>query len=355
MKSYMNDLPGYIIYFVTAKCNAKCSFCFYYQNIDQAPFRKDLKIEEIEKIAKNFNDLQHVTLSGGEPSLRKDLPEICRIFDRNNRVQFITFPTNGLMPDRIASQVEEIITTTKNPYLKLCISLDGLGHDHDTIRGVPGNFDKVVETYDKVLELKENVADFEIQFNTTVTAFNKDKIEEISDYIDKRFSKAIHNACLVRGTAVRDESSRDVPLERYREIRDYIENKISSRKGGNYKFSKVIRSMKLVCRDEVIKREETGIRTTPCSAGKKMVVIDDEGNVFPCELLWDRFTYGNLRDVDYDIRKLLSTDNASNIRNFIDAKKCSCTFENALQNSIIYNKEYYPALIKKMISTKNVV
>ena len=78
-----------------------------------------------------------------------------------------------------------------------------------------------------------------------------------------------------------------------------------------------------------------------------MLIISEEGIVKPCEML--DFDFGNLRDYDYDIKKILSTDKAEKILKFIKQKKCTCTFENAIQNSLINNPVKWPLLIKKII------
>ena len=53
-------------------------------------------------------------------------------------------PTNSLCDtDMIARQIEEMLSTGI-PRLPITLSLDGFRELHDKIRGVPGNFDKVM-------------------------------------------------------------------------------------------------------------------------------------------------------------------------------------------------------------------
>ncbi|MEK7072359.1 MAG: radical SAM protein, partial [Patescibacteria group bacterium] len=91
--------PTYAILYVTARCNAKCKMCFYWQDIDQARQDQELSLDEIEKISHSMGFLQYLTLTGGEPTLRSDLPQIARIFDRNNNLQFLSIPTNSTLVD----------------------------------------------------------------------------------------------------------------------------------------------------------------------------------------------------------------------------------------------------------------
>ena len=73
------DRPFYVQYYINAKCNLNCRMCNIVEgnsDLDQA----DLKT--VEKIAKNLRKIGAgvVLLTGGEPFLRKDLPEIVKIF-----------------------------------------------------------------------------------------------------------------------------------------------------------------------------------------------------------------------------------------------------------------------------------
>jgi len=73
---------------VTNKCNLDCSFCY-------APDRekKDLTIKEISKLIDEFKG-DYISLSGGEPTLRKDLTKIIKLVIRKNKIPVLN--TNGL-------------------------------------------------------------------------------------------------------------------------------------------------------------------------------------------------------------------------------------------------------------------
>src|SRR5512135_1713176 len=75
-----NELQS-IIFFVTSACNLRCSHCFYWQNLNR---QEDLRLEEIEKISLNLPSFSRLLISGGEPFLRKELPDIIRLFYKNN-------------------------------------------------------------------------------------------------------------------------------------------------------------------------------------------------------------------------------------------------------------------------------
>lgn len=346
-RGLFSKTPTYIIFFVTARCNAKCRMCFYWKEIDQAKPVKELSIDEIEKISKSFGFLEYVTLTGGEPSLRSNLPEIARIFDRNNQVQFLSIPTNSILVDRIKEMIEEILKTTKYPYLKLCLSLDGLGKDHDEIRGVPGCFEKVIANYNNLARLKKQVKDFEIMINMTVSKFNHQKVREVMDFVRREMPLAVFNFCWTRGDA-REKQSKEITADDYHEVCQIINAEEKNFSAG-FSFAKVIAANKLAARQTVEQILRGRKRFYPCTAGRKMIIIGENGLLRPCELLGVDF--GNIRDFDYNIKKALSTDRAKEILKFIKDKKCTCTFENAIQNSFVNSPSMWSLIIKKIISS----
>lgn len=343
-RGLFSKTPTYIILYVTARCNARCKMCFYWESIDQAKITNELSLEEIEKISKSFGFLEYITLTGGEPTIRNDLPAIARIFDKNNQVQFISIPTNSLLADKTKGIIEEILETTKHPYLKLCLSLDGLGEDHDKIRGVPGCFNKVMENYKNLVKLKKQVKDFEIMMNMTISSHNYQKVKEVMSFVRNEMPEAVFDFCWTRGDA-REKKSKDIYASDYHKVCQIINQEEKNFSSG-FTFSKIITANKLAARDIINQNLRGRKRFYPCSAGRKMVIISEDGLVKPCEML--DFDFGNLRDFDYNIKKILSTKKAKEILQFIKDKKCTCTFENAIQNSLINSPSTWPLVIKKI-------
>ena len=71
--------PG-LIFQATNKCNSKCLMCFKWQELNKS-LGKELSISDIEHITKQLPNLSSVVIGGGEPFLRDDLPDICRLFE----------------------------------------------------------------------------------------------------------------------------------------------------------------------------------------------------------------------------------------------------------------------------------
>ncbi|MCD6327716.1 radical SAM protein, partial [bacterium] len=77
--------PIYVIYEVTDRCNLKCKMCSIWRRANRA---EELNLDQIEVLASRLRDIGVVvvSLSGGEPFMREDLPEIARIFKRKGLI-----------------------------------------------------------------------------------------------------------------------------------------------------------------------------------------------------------------------------------------------------------------------------
>src|SRR5882672_6710103 len=127
---------GTVILFVTSRCNAFCKTCFYHAELNQPG---DMTFAQIEKLSRTMPAITDLWLSGGEPTLRRDVSEIINLFVRNNGVKRVIIPTNGLIKSRVAEIVGRALADNGEIDLYLNIALDGYGKTHDQIRGVPGH------------------------------------------------------------------------------------------------------------------------------------------------------------------------------------------------------------------------
>ncbi len=336
-----NGMPNYIIFHVTSICNSKCKTCFNWKNLNK---KDELTLNEVKKISEHIKSVEYLTLGGGEPFLRKDLSDICKVFYTNNRVRAFSIPTNGLSPDVVKETTEAILRKCPDALVRVSLSIDGIGELHDNIRGVKGNFDKVWETHDHLHELKKGYANLRILAATTFCSHNQDRAIEIYEYIRKEMDVDQYNINYIRGDA-RNPILKDVDIEKYRKLIEHIEMDISEKRG-NY-IDRLFDTLPVLTRREVLKTLESEGRIYECHAGKGMIVIDSFGNVFPCEMLDKKL--GNLRDYDYDLKKILILDSTKEVLKYIKDRKCNCTWECAIQDSIVYNFKKYPQILKKVV------
>jgi MoaA/NifB/PqqE/SkfB family radical SAM enzyme len=140
-----------LIFFVTSHCNATCDTWFYWDELNRPG---DLEWAEIVKLSENMPQLTDLWFSGGEPTLRRDIESIITLFATRNGVRHINLPTNGLKPERIYEIAGRSLEANPGLDLHVNIALDGLKDSHDAMRGVPGNFDKAIESARMLRRLK---------------------------------------------------------------------------------------------------------------------------------------------------------------------------------------------------------
>ncbi|MFY9224433.1 MAG: radical SAM protein [Blastocatellia bacterium] len=138
--------PIYVQYYITARCNLACEQCnIIYGNADV----REATVEEVNKIAENLAHIgvSVVLLTGGEPFVRKDLPEIVKAFHKQNI--HVRLQTNGL------ASKENIKLCVEAGANDISISLDSLQPDiQDIINGEFSNsWEKALRAVSYVNEL----------------------------------------------------------------------------------------------------------------------------------------------------------------------------------------------------------
>ena len=330
---YFNKgLPVYLIFFITSRCNSQCKTCFYAHALNNQDKCKELDINEIQKIADNFNYLWQLTLSGGEPFLRDDIGQICKIFYKTNDTQIISIPTNCLLPDIIEKKSKVFLKECENTFFRYCLSLDALGKDNDKITGVEGSFDKFLETYQRLKYLQKKYRNFNIDISTVVSNFNQNNLTQVVDYVEKELDANNHFLSLVRGTP-RESVAKEISLEKYDQAFKKI--LLSRRKSEDRPFSVVFRTIQDLARKNNFMMLKTGKPVTRCSAIKKLAVISEIGDVFACELTWKKL--GSLRNVDYNIGNVIRSKETKQAYKTIEENRCFCTWECVNTLNIIYS------------------
>lgn len=123
---------------VTSVCDMRCTHCFFTDELDDRPRKKlQMKTNEIEKISETLGgNLGVLILAGGEPFTRKDLPEICNAFYRNNKLDSVYLMSNGQIHPRIFPDVTRILQENPNLNVTIALGIDGMkdAHEKSTLR-----------------------------------------------------------------------------------------------------------------------------------------------------------------------------------------------------------------------------
>ncbi|MFH1379694.1 MAG: radical SAM protein [bacterium] len=121
---------------ITSRCNMQCEFCSTL--ISDRNRHVDTSTREAQDIIRSLSDAgtAMIHFSGGEPTLRKDLPELITTAKRKNMFVFVT--TNG------SASLDMMKNISHADVIR--VSIDGTEAFHDQGRKSPGAFKKAVGT-----------------------------------------------------------------------------------------------------------------------------------------------------------------------------------------------------------------
>ena len=347
---YKDFQPITLTYSVTAACQSKCKTCQIGAMFCQDPSRakKDLRLDEIEKIFKNMRPVYFFNMSGGEPFLRPDLPEIVELACKYIKPRVVHTPTNGIMTERIAEHTEKIIRIVrqydKNVPVTVKPSIDGVGKLHDEIRGVEGNFNQLLKTIVSLKRLEDCYDNFHLELGTVVSNFNIDYLDEIEDFVHGLGVESYRNEvaeCRTEFFNLGDNIT--PPAEVYQKLIKEFAGKVEDNIGSKKSLAKTTEALRVVYYEIAGKILETGKQVIPCYPGVSNVHINYDTGVWPCCVLGYEKEMGNLRDYEYDFQKLWRSPKAEEVRAYIKSQNCACPLANQGYSNILM---HVPSLVK---------
>src|SRR5437667_10930615 len=89
---------------VTDRCNFRCTYCMPAEGLAWLPRSELLTFEELTRLLEIFVGLgvRSLKVTGGEPTVRTDLPNLIRMLRGVRPVLAISIPPNGSPLDRLA-------------------------------------------------------------------------------------------------------------------------------------------------------------------------------------------------------------------------------------------------------------
>jgi len=324
--------PEILMLYVVDTCNLRCKHCFYWKEVDNP--RNAHSIEEIEKLSKSFKSpIEILTLTGGEPFVRKDIVEIVRLFVQNNGAKRIHIASNGLTPELIKKRVQEMLAICGDCRITLQFSIDGFEETHDVLRGLKGSFKNVCDSARKLNEIKdERLA---VSVATVVFQKNFDQMRDLKKFVNEELGvpmkfNVLRKTSSVKGVPkehledfdIRDEDYQVPTDEQLAQLPDIIDDgSIASR----IERKKIEHSIKIL----------SGRRSLNCLGGIRDAVVFSNGDVALCE---PTTPFANLKDFDYDFYKLW-TSPAAEAKKKAFLGKCACLQSCNLLNAMSYDTE----------------
>lgn len=338
----------YLILHVTSACNARCRMCFNWDGMQERRTPHGISVENLELLAASMKPLPQLTCSGGEPLLREDLPNILAAFYRNANTRFFTVPTNSLLPDRVAALIERFTQDCPNGFLNICLPFHGSGAAFDDILGVPGAFEKFNQTYAVIKDAQKKNKQVSFLLNFVMSKFNADKYQQIVDNALENYPEAPLGIAYARGLP-KEREAVEVPLDIFQQAHSYLNLRRRNKNRFN-PYSIMFSAIGKRMADTVAAVVQAEQKNLKCRAGRRFLVIYENANVYPCELIDvvgipdsnhedapKTALLGNLQEYHYDLSLLLHSDHAQKVMNWIDSRGCACTWECAIYSRLVHS------------------
>ncbi len=306
----------------TGRCNSRCRTC----NIWKTPVGDELEVWEWDRVFKSIGKSHPwVTASEGEPFLSDELVSITRSLVEHTDPQIIVFPTNGILSEKIRDDVKDILGFYKGR-LVINFSLDGIGKLHDEIRGVKGNFKKVVGSISALRDVVNGPGKLVIGINTVISKHNIKRIDEISDFVKDELKPDSH----IFEIADNREALVNMEMDIRPGMLEYLDAVGGVSGSPEVMLTGFFRKRYYRLVEEMLMK---GREIVPCYAGIASAQISSTGDVWACCMTCE--SMGNLRENGYDFRKVWRSEQAGRVRRAIKERRCWCTSANANYTNIL--------------------
>ncbi len=180
MKDQFGRTIQYLRISITDKCNLRCVYCMPLEGLEWLQREQILDYEEIEKIIRVMAPmgLERVRITGGEPLVRRDVPELVKLLAAVPGIRDLSLSTNAVL---LGEQADALRSAGVQ---RLNVSLDSLRPDRvDAIARRPGSYPKIMEG----LDAAERVGFAPIKINVVlIRGQNDDEIRDFAEITRER-------------------------------------------------------------------------------------------------------------------------------------------------------------------------
>ena len=298
-----NVIQGSLI--TTFRCNAQCNMCNIWK------FQTSPNEEIDASYYENLPAGLRINITGGEPTLRKDIDRIFEILYPKSRL--LELSTNGYNTDKIVE------LANKYPNILIRVSVEGLPKINDAKRGIKDGFDHALRT---MLELKKTKCK-NIGFSVVISPDNYEDLLYLYDLcvaLDVELgNSAVHNSWYFHKEDNQIESEK--ALEQHEKFvkalltskRRHLKDRLKDY--GRAYFNRSIHRRL---------RGDTDEYRPPCGALSDFFFIDPWGNVTPCNGSCEEWKLGNIKEDS--LENILASDKAQDAMEKVRNCKRNCTF-----------------------------
>lgn len=240
---------------ITKLCNARCDFCDYWET------KHEVRLSDYRPVISKINPLV-ISITGGEPMLRRDLPNIVKQIKECSIFIFTTMVTKGDL--LTLEKAEELFEAGLN---QISISLDFIGGKHDSYRGIPGLWNHLSNLIPQLAKISSNIV-----LNTIIMEDNLDQIVDIAHQAKEWGVKVSYSSYSVMKT----NNSSHFIRENVEKVKKVVDELIELRR----KWSGVVVSTEYYLREIPGYFENSGV--PECLAGLNMITVTPSGHIKRC-------------------------------------------------------------------------
>ncbi|MDP1571251.1 MAG: radical SAM protein [Vicinamibacterales bacterium] len=271
--------PTVFIFHCTFVCDARCEMC---SNWTRGNRKEDMTLDQIRAAFASplWKNIENASLSGGEPTTRNDMVEICEaMIDSFPKLRKLTINTTGLTPHRAIPMLTKVVElcNARNVIFSMRVSIDGVGEMHGEVRNVRKAFEKAGKTITAMQELQKQYR-FNFGISSTIFSQNLEDAENILAWSKKEKLDIVFN--MVRftdamlGNAELEGKLRPMGKEEQR-MRQFFLDRVRQDPildGQNYIYMHYA--------DMITNGYH---RTAPCPFQTQGVMLNPNGDLFFCE------------------------------------------------------------------------
>ena len=354
---YPRILPINYTISLTYNCNSKCSTCNIYKRRT-----KDMSVDEFKRVFSSLKKSPYwVTFSGGEPFLRKDLPQIINACYDLCQPKIINIPTNGILTHKIKDYVKAICQHCEKAQIIVNLSIDGIDEEHDKIRNVKGNYSRAINSYRELKKLK--MKNLSVGIHSVISRYNVDNFTCIANTLMNLEPDQYITEIAEERQELHTIGMRITPeLIKYKAAADFLIHRIKHTdiKKSTNKIAQAFRIEYYNFVKDILRDKKQII---PCYSGIASAQIAPNGDVWVCCVKGRPL--GNLRKSNYNFSEIWKNIEFRNERKSIRRKECYCPLANSAYTNMLLDIktlfrvskrliiERFPFIQKMMFKTKH--
>jgi MoaA/NifB/PqqE/SkfB family radical SAM enzyme len=343
-RGWVNPInPLTLTFSVTAACQSLCKTCnigaVYLSN--PALAQRNLTLEEVERVFRALGPVYFFNVSGGEPFMRADLPEIVRLACIHLKPRLVHIPTNGIGTRFIEKATRQILAymdeyAPKSVPITIKPSIDGVGEGHDRVRGYKGNFARLQQTIQALLAIRRENPRLHVDLGTVISNHNLEYLDEIEDWVHAQGIESYRHEIAEQRAEFHNLGDPITPSAAvYESLIQRFKHKILTHVRGKAPLTVATEAVRMVYYDVAAQILKERRQVTACYGGISNIHMNYDGEIWPCCVLGGDQGMGRVRDFDYDIRALLRSPQAGAVRRYIADRNCACPLANQWLNNVL--------------------